>query len=122
MINEACKVGLMVDETKLGAIAQRPSSDQAGHDELSKWFWRATECLPRWELENDPPPPRARFRWGPTGQRTVGKSARNGVVRIDSHAKAFYSRGVPPWSSGTAANTTIEFVDTATVSIGTAAS
>jgi hypothetical protein len=101
MISEACPHGLLIDRTKYKEMFTRcPTPPFICHDELEQRFWRFVELLPRWELENDPPPPRRLFRWGPTGRRLIGKSAREGVVLIDSHAREFYSTRTPPWSDG----------------------
>ncbi|MGH8650746.1 MAG: phospholipase effector Tle1 domain-containing protein [Gammaproteobacteria bacterium] len=116
MINEACACGLRVDRTKYDEMFARDSIPPfTSHDELEKWSWRISDCLPRWELENDPPPPRRLFRWGPSGRRSIGKSARNGVVLIDSRAKEFYSTKAPPWSdidSKSEAKLRVQFVNT----------
>lgn len=117
MIKEANVSGLRVDKTRYQQMfAQDPTSPFTSHDELEKWLWRISERLPRWELENDPPPPRRLFRWGPTGRRSIGKSARMGVVLIDSLAKQFYNTKVPPWSdidSKSNAKFEVQFVNTA---------
>ena len=99
MIHEACARGLCVDRTKYEEMfARDPTPTFKSHDELQKCSWRILEGFPRWELENDPPPPRRLFRWGPTGRRSIGKSVRKGVVLIDSRAREFYSTKVSPWS------------------------
>ncbi len=79
MINEAMCSGLRVDKTKYEEMfAQDPTPPFTSHDELEKWSWRISERFPRWELENDPPPPRRLFKWWPTGRRSIGKSVRKG--------------------------------------------
>lgn len=117
MVREASERGLRVDKTRYQQVfAQDLTPPFMSHDELEKWVWRISERLPRWELENDPPPPRRLFRWRTTGRRSIGKSARKGVVLIDSCAKEFYSTKVPPWSdidSKSEAKIRVQFVNTA---------
>ncbi|MGH7771630.1 MAG: DUF2235 domain-containing protein [Candidatus Binatia bacterium] len=113
MIREAHKCGLRVDKTRYQEMfAQDPTALFTSHDELEKWWWRASERLPRWELENDPPPPRRKFKWGPTGLRVIGRAARKGEVLIDSHAKQFYSTKARPWSDIDSQRIRVKFVDT----------
>jgi uncharacterized protein (DUF2235 family) len=114
MVDEACLRGLRVDQTRYEhLVASGPMPSLTSHDELGKWSWRVTEWLPRWELVNDPPPPRRLFRWGPSGRRSIGESARKGVVRIDSNARKVYATRVAPWSDIDARTVEVRFVDTA---------
>jgi uncharacterized protein (DUF2235 family) len=87
------------------------------HDELNRrgtwtdtfWrtWWRFLEWVPRMELNNEPPPPRRTFRWGPAGPRHLGEAYREGVVTIHRSAKGCYEMAVAPWSGLEA-----RFVDT----------
>lgn len=82
------------------------------HEELKKWKWRISEYVPRWELENDPPPPRRLFRWGPTGQRLISKFVRNTQILIDSNAKKLYRANPVFWSNVDPNKIEMKFVDT----------
>jgi uncharacterized protein (DUF2235 family) len=117
MIDEAVACGLRVDGAGYDETFARGSQPSlVAHDELGHWAWRVSERLPRWELENDPPPPRRVFRWGPTGKRAVAGSARAGKVLIDSRAEEIYGTPAPPWfhlvSKG-GGSVRVSFVDTA---------
>ena len=114
MIDEACRNRLCVDASSYQQVlALGETSHFVAHDELEKWPWRISERIPRWELVNDPPPPRRLFRWGPTGRRSISKSARMGSVLIDSHAQEVYNSDTPPWPDADprrSARVSVEFV------------
>lgn len=96
--DEAVRRGLLVDRSRYGALfAEGLTPPFEAHDELDRWGWKVSEHVPRWELENDPPPPRRRFRWGPSGRRPIGRFARNGAVLVEAHAEAFYGADAPLW-------------------------
>lgn len=116
MINEARAHGLRIDNACYQqTIAERSQPTVTPHNELEKRVWRIVDWLPRWELQNDPPPPRRLPKFWPTGKRSIGNSARKGVVAVDSYAKEFYSTNTAPWSDADLKSKTkfrVEFVDT----------
>lgn len=110
MIEEAKKAkgeweyGLLIDKDRYQQMFPQDATPSFRlHNELKGWswwtmLWLLSEILPRTELQNDPPPPKRLRKWGPSGQRSMGKFGREGVVLIDSWAREVYSPKVPPWS------------------------
>jgi uncharacterized protein (DUF2235 family) len=109
MINEARHCELLVsepvDQPKEGIECV---SESQLHDELNRrgtwtdlfWrrWWRFLEWVPRLELNNEPPPPRRAFRWGPAGPRRLSDAYREGVVTIHRSAKDCYKKAEAPWA------------------------
>jgi uncharacterized protein (DUF2235 family) len=88
MIVEAQNQGLIFKREKCQALFQQQKDlSHEMHNELEKRLWRWAEHAPRWELQNDPPPPKRLFRYQPAGHRDISKSAREGYVLLDSYAK-----------------------------------
>jgi uncharacterized protein (DUF2235 family) len=121
MINQAsvCHWGLRVDKDKCGELfARERTRPFTPHNELDKLGWRLSERLPRWELRNDPPPPKRLFKLGPSGRRVMGRFARldpksgKRVILIDSHAENVYSTGAPPWFDIDKKEIDVRFVNT----------
>lgn len=85
------------------------------HDELArrgKWkdlacriFWRGVDRCPRQDLENEPPPPRKKWRYKPAGPRDISASYRRGTIAVHSTAKSCYEPH--PWKDLNA-----RFIDT----------
>jgi uncharacterized protein (DUF2235 family) len=109
MVNEARHCGLLVsepvDQPREGIACLSKSQL---HDELNRrgtWtdllcrrWWRFLEWVPRLELNNEPPPPRRMFRWGPAGPRRLSEACRDGVVTIHRSAESCYEVTDPPWA------------------------
>jgi uncharacterized protein (DUF2235 family) len=109
MVNEARNCDLLVLEP-----VEQPDRGIDGltrsllHDELNRrgtrrdtlWrrWWRFLEWVPRMELNNEPPPPRRMFRWGPAGPRRLREACRDGVVTIHRSAVGCYEKADAPWS------------------------
>jgi uncharacterized protein (DUF2235 family) len=108
MICEARRFGLNLDAERYKAAfpAERDEPVTQRHDEMRdrrtrQILWSVAEHSPRWELHNEPPPPRTRFTSAPAGPRQLANSLRtvNGVkaVRIHESARAVYPEGIAPW-------------------------
>jgi hypothetical protein len=86
------------------------------HDELTRhgtcknvtWiFWRALDYCPRQDLDNEPPPPRKKWRFGPAGRRDISASYRRGSIAVHSTAKSCYEQEPYPWTG-----LNVRFIDT----------
>lgn len=96
--------GLLIDEKLFGKMFPPDAAPRLRtHNELTafSWLtplWRLSEFFPRKELQNDPPPPRRLRKWKPSGPRPMATFGREGVVLVDSRAKAVYRWNAPPLS------------------------
>jgi uncharacterized protein (DUF2235 family) len=59
--------------------------------DCARWIlWKAVDICPRRDLENEPPPPRKVWRFGPAGPRNIGASLRGGRIAVHSTALNCY--------------------------------
>jgi uncharacterized protein (DUF2235 family) len=116
MLEEARAHGLLVGQQAGERLAGEVACEHL-HDELKRrgtltdfaWtcFWNLLQYVPRRDLNNEPPPPRASFRMRPDKRRVVEASLRGEYVAVHSSAKRCYSTIAPPWASAD-----VRFVET----------
>jgi uncharacterized protein (DUF2235 family) len=108
MIEEARAHGLLIPRKgDVNGLAMTITKGHL-HDELTRrgtWkdlacriFWRGVDHCPRRDLDNEPPPPRKKWRYKPAGRREISASPRRGTIAVHSTAKSCYEREeLYPW-------------------------
>lgn len=91
MVGEARAHGLLIDDAALKKVRTEFSTKLTIHESLRRWWWIA-EFLPRFDIQNIPIPGQRIGRWGPTGRRDLGQTARNHCVHVHPSAHDVYSR------------------------------
>jgi uncharacterized protein (DUF2235 family) len=67
-------------------------------NDCARWiFWHVVDKCPRRDLENEPPPPRKKWRYRPTGPRNIGASLRGGRISVHRTAQSCYQANDYPW-------------------------
>jgi len=104
MLEEARTHGLLISDNA-GVRAGAEVTKEDLHDEMTRrgtWgdlacriLWRGMDHCPRRDLDNEPPPPRKKWRFKPAGKRNIGASLRGGTVAIHSSAKSCYAHSKP---------------------------
>jgi hypothetical protein len=119
MLEEARAHGLMISHEAEEEVNELAMTITLGHlhDELARhetwkdWvcsiFWRGVDRCPRRDLENEPPPPRKKWRYKPAGRRDISVSPRRGRIAVHSTAKSCYEQELYPWKDLNA-----RFIDT----------
>lgn len=104
MIAEARDCGLNFSETQYSAIFPRDQDEDVEHrhDEMQDSFrwkvvWWLADRTPRWDLQNEPPPPVTKFSHKPAGPRKVADSMRGGKVSVHETARNVYAESTSPW-------------------------
>ena len=103
MIAKARDCGLGIAADRYAAVFPKDEDESPvpRHDEMTgkhRALWSASERAPRWELQNEPPPPKAVFTRTPAGPRELAETARGGFVSVHVSARAAYSESTAPWA------------------------
>jgi len=104
MIAEARDCELIFDNERYEAIFPKDQDEPVTerHDEMTatvgrKVFWWLADRSPRWDLQNEPPPPITKPTHTPAGPRKIEDSIRDGKVGVHESARAVYDPAIAPW-------------------------
>jgi uncharacterized protein (DUF2235 family) len=80
MLREARDCGLVLNAAGEDLVAKSDPCEAITPTESSTWLWRRTDCMPRWEINNDFSPAHLQFAAHHTGSRRPTELLRGGTM------------------------------------------